>query len=136
MAGATVAGEQFALAELVPHLGTDTHAAAGALLIVNPGEAGAAGAAEAIEADEHIGLDERAEGFALDGKLGQFAVEVGLAKGDAGAGLVEGGGERLDLERAAASAASWASVRSRLTNSSFSGAHSCPVFVRGNRFER
>ena len=40
---ATVAGEQLALAELVPDLRANAHAAAGALLIVGAGQAGAAG---------------------------------------------------------------------------------------------
>ncbi len=42
-------------------------------------------------------LDEGTEGFALGGEGGLLAVELGLAKADALAGLVEGGGERLDL---------------------------------------
>jgi hypothetical protein len=53
-------------------------------------------AAEAVEAGEPLGLDERPEGFAL-------GVERGLFAGDSAwrrrrvRGLVEGGGERLDL---------------------------------------
>jgi len=56
-AAATIAGEQFALAELVPRLGPDAHAAASALLIIYAGQAGAAGAGEVIEAGEQVGLD-------------------------------------------------------------------------------
>ncbi len=38
-AAATIAGEQLAFAELVPHLGADAHATAQALLIIDAGEA-------------------------------------------------------------------------------------------------
>ena len=64
-AAATVAGEQLALAELVPGLRADAHAAAGALLIFGAGQAGAAGGGEAVETGEPLGLDERPQGFAL-----------------------------------------------------------------------
>ena len=42
-AAATVAAEQLALAKLVPDLRAHAHAAAGALLILGAGDAGAAG---------------------------------------------------------------------------------------------
>jgi hypothetical protein len=64
-AAATVAGEQLALAKLIPHLRTHTHAAAGALLIIDAGDAGAAGAQEPVVANEDFVLDMRAKGFAL-----------------------------------------------------------------------
>jgi hypothetical protein len=96
--GATVAGEQFAFAKLVPGLGTDSYAAAGALLIFSAGNTGAAGGAEAVETGEQIGLDEGSEGFTLGSKSGLLAFNPGLAEADAFAGLVESAGERLDLE--------------------------------------
>ena len=98
-AAATVAGEQLALAKLVPGLRANAHAAAGALLIINAGKAGAARGGEAVEADEPLGLDQRAEGFALGVEGGQFGVELLLAEGDAGAGLVQGAGQRLQPGR-------------------------------------
>ena len=67
---ATVAGQQLPFAELVPGLGADTHAAAGALLIVDAGDAGAAGETEAVEADQRLGLDQRTKGLALGGECG------------------------------------------------------------------
>jgi len=97
VAGATIADEQFALAELVPHLRTDSHAAADALLVVNARYAGAARAAEAVEASKYIGLDEGADGFALESQLGQFAVKFGLMARDPGAGVTKSNREGLDL---------------------------------------
>jgi len=94
---ATVAGEQFALAQLVPGLGTHAHAAAGALLVFDAGQAGAAGAGEAVVADEPFGPDERAEGLALGVERGHFGVDLLLAKRGAGAGFVQGGGEGFHL---------------------------------------
>ena len=96
-AGATVAGKQFALAELVPGLGPDAHAATGALLIINAGNASASGGAEAVEAGERLRIDEGAEGFALEVEGGLLEFELGLAEADALAGLVQGGGERFNL---------------------------------------
>jgi hypothetical protein len=103
-ATATVAGEQLALAKLIPRLRPDAHAAAGALLVVDAGDSGAAGAGEAIVADEHFGLDERAERLALSVESDQFGGMFLLAEGNAGSGIVEddglgfnlgaGGGER------------------------------------------
>ena len=95
--GATVAGEQFAFAELIPCLGTDAHAAAGALLVFNEGNAGAAGSAEAVEAREPFRLDQGAESFTLGCEAGLLAVYLDLAKADALAGLIEDGGEQLNL---------------------------------------
>ena len=94
-AAATVAGEKFALAELVPHLGADAHAAAGALLVIDAGDAGAARAGEAVIANKTVGLDERTEGFALEGEGGQFGGDLLVAKGCAGTGFVQGGSKRF-----------------------------------------
>ena len=96
-AAATVAGEQFAFAELVPGLGADAHAAGGALLIFSAGEAGALGDGEAIVADEVFFVDEGAEGLAFDGQSGEFGVVLLLALGGAGADFIERAGEGLDL---------------------------------------
>ena len=63
-AAATIAGEQFALAKLVPDLGPDAHAATGALLVVGSGDAGAARAGEAVEVGQPVGLDFGTKGFA------------------------------------------------------------------------
>lgn len=98
-AAATVAGEQLAFAELIPHLGPDTHAAAYALLIVDAGQTGSAGGAEAIEAGEPFGLDERAEGFALGVQSFKLSSEFPLAVSNAGAGFLVSG--RLDFNLAA-----------------------------------
>ena len=98
-AAATVAGEQLALAELIPHLGPDAHAAAHALLIVNAGEAGAARGAETIEAGEPFGLDERAKGFALGVQGLELSGKFTLAESDAGAGFLVS--RRLDFNLAA-----------------------------------
>ena len=65
-AAATVAGEKFALTELIPHLGTNAHATTRALLIVDTRQSGAAGGTEAVKAGEPLGLNERPKGFALD----------------------------------------------------------------------
>jgi hypothetical protein len=97
-AGATVAGEQFAFAKLVPGLGTDAYATAGALLIFSAGNTGAAGGAEAVEAGEQIGLDEGPEGFALGSESNLLAFNLDLAETYAFASLVESNGQRLDLE--------------------------------------
>jgi len=97
-AGATVAGEQFAFAKLVPGLGTDAYATAGALLIFSAGNTGAAGGAEAVEAGEQIDLDEGPEGFTLGSKSGLLAFNIGLAETDAFASLVESSSQRFDLE--------------------------------------
>jgi hypothetical protein len=86
-----------ALAKLVPGLGADAHAAAGALLVIDAGDAGAAGAGDAVETEELLGVDKRAEGLAGGVESGQFGGEVLLAEGDAGAGFVESGGEGFDL---------------------------------------
>ena len=96
-AAATVTGEEFALSELVPHLRSHTHAAAGALLVIDTCNAGAARAGETVVTDERLGLDERAHGLAFRVERGQFNGILPLANGGAGAGLFEGGGKRLDL---------------------------------------
>ena len=93
---ATVAGEQLAFTKLVPHLGPDAHAAAGALQIINAGETSAAGGAESIKAHDPLGADKRSDGFALGCERGLLADDFGLPKADAFAGIVEGGGKRLD----------------------------------------
>src|SRR5579863_2009921 len=96
-AGTAVAGEKFALAELVPRLRADAHAAARALLVFGAGDAGAAGGGEAIEAGQQIGIDETAECFELPLNHGQLIVRFLLALGDAVADLVERAGEDFDL---------------------------------------
>src|ERR1700690_2675078 len=52
---ATVAGEHFTLAKLVPHLRADAHAASGALLVVDASKAGATGTGEPVKANEPLG---------------------------------------------------------------------------------
>jgi len=94
---ATVAGEQFSLAELIPHLRTHAHAAAGALLVIDACKASAARAGETVKPDEPLGLNERAEGVAFRVERGQFGGIFLLANGDPGAGLIEGGGKGFDL---------------------------------------
>jgi len=69
-AAATVAGEQLAFAELVPDLRAHAHAASDALLVFNASQAGAARSGDAVEADEDVGLDRWAEGFAFGGENG------------------------------------------------------------------
>src|SRR5580658_5542794 len=96
-AAATVAGEQLAFAELIPHLWSNAHAAAGALLVVDAGETGAAGAGESIVANKYFGLDERTEGLTLGVESGQFRGMFLLAEGDAGAGLLKDSGLGLNL---------------------------------------
>jgi hypothetical protein len=95
-AAAAIAGEQFAFAKLIPGLRTNTHAAAGALLVVDAGEAGAARAAEAIITHENFRLDQRAEGFALSVECDESGGVFLMAEGHAGSGCVEGGGERFN----------------------------------------
>ena len=95
--GATVAGEQFAFAELIPCLGSDAHAATGALLIFNTGNARASGGAEAVEAREPFRLNEGAESITLGGEAGLLAVYLSLAKANMLASLVESSGEQLNL---------------------------------------
>jgi hypothetical protein len=58
-----------------------------ALLIVDAGQAGAAGGAETVETGEPLGFDERAEGFALDVESFKLGGELLLAEADAGAGF-------------------------------------------------
>jgi len=94
---ATVAGEQFTLAQLVPCLRTNAHAATGALLIFNAGNAGSAGAGEAVVADQAFRLDERPQGIAFAVEDGQFGGVFLLAECHAGAGLVEGRGKGFNL---------------------------------------
>lgn len=98
-AAATVAGEQLALAKLVPDLRPDAHSAAHALLIVDAGEACSARGAEAIEAGEPFGLDERAKGFALGVEGFKLSGEFPLAESNASAGFLVSG--RLDFNLAA-----------------------------------
>ena len=68
-----------------------------ALLIVDAGHAGAARGAEAVEAGEPLGLDERPEGFALDVEGFKLGGELLLAERDAGAGFFVGGREDFHL---------------------------------------
>ena len=62
---ATVAGEQLAFAELVPHLGAYAHAAANALLVVDARNPGAAAGRDAVKRVEPLGLDRLAQSFPL-----------------------------------------------------------------------
>jgi hypothetical protein len=94
---ATVAGEQLALAQLIPHLGTDAHAAAHTLLIVYAGQTGAAGGAETVETGEPLRFDERAEGLALGVEGAKLGGKLLLAKSDAGAGSIVCGRQNFDL---------------------------------------
>lgn len=96
-AAATVAGEKFALAELIPHLGTNTHSATCALLIVDTRQSGAAGGAEAVKAGEPLGFNERPEGFALDVEGLKLRGELVLAESDAGTGFFVGARMELNL---------------------------------------
>jgi len=101
-AAATVAGEQLALAELVPGLGADAHAAAGTLLIFGASQAGATGGGQAVKAGEPFGMgiiehEEHPDAVTFAFFLYKLAVELLLAEGDAVAGFLEGGGEGLDL---------------------------------------
>jgi len=96
-APATVAGEHFAFAQLVPHLGADTHAAAGTLLVVDAGNAGAAGAREPVVANEPVGANEGTQGFALGIQCREFGGVFLLAFRCADAGFVEGAGEGFHL---------------------------------------
>jgi hypothetical protein len=82
---------------LIPCLGTNTHAAAGALLIFNAGNTRASGGAEAVEAREPFRFNEGAERIAPDGELGLLAFYLSLVKADARAGLVESSSEQLNL---------------------------------------
>lgn len=91
-AGATVACKQLSLAELVPSLWADAHAASGTLLILSTGQAGAAGAGEAIEMGEQVRLDELTKRFSLGVERGQFGTEFLVAEGDAGASFIQYGG--------------------------------------------
>jgi hypothetical protein len=94
---ATIAGEQLTLAELVPGLGADAHAAAGALHVVYTGHGGAARDHEVVEAGQPLGLDQQADGFAFCIAAKQFVRQFGPAQCDAGAGLVQHGGQSLHL---------------------------------------
>lgn len=85
-AAATVAAEQLAFAKLIPHLGSNAHAAPGALLIVDAGQAGAAGAGETVIPSEPLRLDEGTERFALGVEGGQPGGVLLMAHGDSGAG--------------------------------------------------
>ena len=96
-AAATIARQQFAFAKLVPHLGSDTHAAAGALLVFRARQAGAARAGETVKADQRLRLNQRAQSVAFGVERGQFGGKLALAEGDADAGLVECPGQQLNL---------------------------------------
>ncbi len=96
-AAATVAGEQLAFAELVPHLRANTHAAAEALLIDDESEAGAAGCVDAIEADEPLGVNVGTEGIALQVEGFNLGCEFLLPSCDARLGFLKGAGKNFNL---------------------------------------
>ena len=73
------------------------HAAAGALLIFGAGDAGAAGGGDAVEAGQPVGIESRADGFALGVESGEFGGELLLAGGHAGADAIHLGGKQLHL---------------------------------------
>lgn len=96
-ATATVAGEHLALAELVPHLGPNAHAAACALLIINACDARSAGRVDAVKPSEPFGFDKRPQRFPLSSESGELGGELLLAEADACAGLVERGRHGFNL---------------------------------------
>lgn len=96
-AAAGVAGEELAGADLVPGLGSDAHAAGGALLVFGAGHGGAAMGGEAVEAGEPVFVDGGAEGLALGAEVVLLAGDFALAGGDELAGFAESGVEKLDL---------------------------------------
>ncbi len=96
-AAATVAGEQLAVAKLVPGLRAHAHAAAGALLIFGAGDACTARSGNAVEAGEPLGVDGDAEGLARGVERGELGGKFLLAIGDLRADSFEGLGLDLDL---------------------------------------
>ena len=92
-AAATVAGEQFALAKLVPRLRANAHAAAGALLIVDAYDSRAAGAGEPVVANKNLRLDERAKDLAFNVEDRQCGVELLLTARNAGADFFQRRGQ-------------------------------------------
>src|SRR5579859_4856929 len=94
-AGTAVAGEQFAFAQLVPGLGTNTHPTACTLLVVSPGDAGAAAGSKAVETGEQIGVDELAHDLAFRLQGRQLFAHLLLALSDPFAGLVERAGKQF-----------------------------------------
>jgi len=96
-AAATVASEHLALAKLIPHLRPHTHAAASTLLVIHARQACATGAGETVEADEPLGVNQRAKNVALGVERGQLCGILPLANGNARTGILEGGGKRFDL---------------------------------------
>ena len=93
----TVAAEHFAFAQLVPHLRANAHAAAGALLVVDAGNAGAARAGEPVVANEPVGANERTEGLTFGIQGGEFGGVFLLAFCCADARFVECAGEGFHL---------------------------------------
>jgi hypothetical protein len=74
-----------ALAKLVPHLRADAHSTAGALLVVNAGQAGSARGGKAVKTGEPLRLDEWPHGIELSLDGIELGGEFLLAEGDAGA---------------------------------------------------
>jgi hypothetical protein len=96
-AAAGVAGEELAVADLVPSLGADAHAAGAALLVFRAGHGGAAVGDEAVEAAEPVFVDGGAEGLALGAEVVLLGGDFALATGDKFAGFLEGSVHELDL---------------------------------------
>lgn len=96
-AAATIAGEQLAFAELVPHLGANAHAAAQTLLIIDAGQARASRGVNAIKAGEPLRFNEGTQGIALDVECFNLGCEFLLPSGDARLGFLKGAGKNFNL---------------------------------------
>jgi len=94
---AAIAGEQLALAELIPGLRTDAHTAAGTLLILSQRDCGATRGGDAIEARQPVRIERRADGFAGGVERGELSDELLLAGCGTGADTVKFSGKELHL---------------------------------------
>src|ERR1700735_1818879 len=94
---ATVAGQQLALAKLVPHLRTNPHPAAVALLILSTRQAGATRRRKPIEARQPFRLDGGAKHLALRIQAGQLCVELLLPAIGAFPRLIKSAREHFNL---------------------------------------
>jgi len=97
---ATVTGQQLALAELVPGLRANAHAAAGALLIFGAGDGGAAaGRGDAIETRQPVAiilkLEKHSDAISIPFKTLNFTLDLLLARVYADADAVELGGQQF-----------------------------------------